>query len=270
MTCRVRGLSGHKRFGDEFMASGPIPPDSEPKQRLDQITTVWSMLGDPAQFIMRYAPAIRRYFSALIPNRHDAEEGIQEFLLRVIKTGFTNADSERGRFRDYLKTAVRNAALAQLKRESARARKQQPMTHALASKEPEITVEQGWEQEWRQCVLERAWRALERHESRSSTGGLPHVMLRVVIEHPDEDSKTLASRAANLTKETISAESFRQRISRARKVLARLLVQEVAETLQNPTPDAVEDELLTLGLMPYVRHYLPSNWRTMGLLPNAG
>jgi RNA polymerase sigma-70 factor (ECF subfamily) len=228
------------------------------------------MLGDPAQFIMRYAPAIRGYFSAMIPNRHDAEEGIQDFLLRVIKTGFTNADSDRGRFRDYLKTAVRHAALAQLRRESARVRKHEPISSDLASKDEAVTVEQGWEQEWRQCVLDRAWRAMERHESRSGAGALSHVMLRVVVEHPDEDSKTLASRAAKLTKESISAESFRQRIRRARKVLARLLVQEVAETLQNPTPEAVEDELIALGLMHYVRHYLPGDWRTVGILPHVG
>jgi RNA polymerase sigma-70 factor (ECF subfamily) len=251
------------------MAPGPLSPEPEPKLRLEQITTVWSMLGDPAQFIMRYAPAIRRYFSAMIPNRHDAEEGIQEFLLRVIKTGFTHADSERGRFRDYLKTAVRNAALAQLRREAARVRKQEPISRRLVSRGVHVTVEQGWEQEWRQCVLDRAWRALERHESRSGAG-LSHLMLRVVVEHPDEDSKTLASRAANLTHEAISAESFRQRISRARRVLARLLVQEVAETLQNPTPEGVEDELVALGLMPYVRHYLPGDWRTVGVLPSAG
>src|SRR5438105_15492605 len=97
-----------------FMASTPpVPEPVTQKLRLDQITTVWSMLGDPAKFIMRYAPAIQRYFVAMIPNRHDAEEAIQDFLMRVMQSGFVKADAQRGRFRDYLRTAVRHAALAQ-------------------------------------------------------------------------------------------------------------------------------------------------------------
>jgi DNA-directed RNA polymerase specialized sigma24 family protein len=240
------------------------------KLRLEQITTVWSMLGDPAQFIMRYAPAIQAYFAAIITNRDDAEEAIQEFLLRVTKSGFTNANSERGRFRDYLKTAVRNAALAQLRKESARTRHRQSLpapAPASASADDE-SLEQEWVAEWRKCVLDRSWRALERYEaSNAGSAGLPHTTLRLVVEYPDRDSKSLAAQATQLTGQRLNAEGFRQRLSRARRVFARLVVQEVAETLQSPTPDQVEDELVVLGLMGYVRRYLPPDWRAAGVLP---
>jgi RNA polymerase sigma-70 factor (ECF subfamily) len=244
------------------------------KLRLEQITTVWSMLGDPAQFIMRYAPAIQAYFAAIIANRDDAEEAIQEFLLRVTKSGFANATSERGRFRDYLKTAVRNAALAQLRKESARTRRRQslpvPAMAPTSSTADDETLEQEWVGEWRKCVLDRAWRELERYEARhAGGGGLPHTTLRLVVEYPDRDSKALAVQATELTGERLNAEGFRQRLSRARRVFARLVLQEVAETLQNPTPDQVEDELVVLGLMDYVRRYLPPDWRVTGVLPAA-
>jgi DNA-directed RNA polymerase specialized sigma24 family protein len=268
--------------------------DAAPKLRLDQITTVWSLLTDPAKFIMRYAPAIQRYFQAMIPNRHDAEEAIQDFLVRVMQNGFVNADSQRGRFRDYLRTAVRHAALAQWRRrtsERGRGRgrdgyggpgmgaeggEASPAAATVASTasaamEGQDAMEREWVEEWRRCVLDRAWRALERYETRSSATGrgmLPHTTLRLVIEHPDEDSKALAARAASLTGQAMSADTFRQRLSRARRVFARLLVQEVAETLQRPTPGAVEDELIDLGLMPYVAQYLPPDWRTTGVLPD--
>ena len=86
-----------------------LPDDLSAKLRLDQITTVWSMLDDPSRFMMRYAAPIQSYVATLIHNRHDAEEIIQDFLVRVMNRGFAGATPGRGRFRDYLKTAVRNA-----------------------------------------------------------------------------------------------------------------------------------------------------------------
>ena len=42
---------------------------------------------------------------------------------------------------------------------------------------------------------------------------------------------------------------------------ARLLVDEVTPTLDGGTPDYVEEELCELGLMGYVRDFLPPDWR---------
>lgn len=53
------------------MAS-PLPPDSGPKPRLDQIETDWSMVHEPAHLVGRYANAVQRYLFALIKNKHDA------------------------------------------------------------------------------------------------------------------------------------------------------------------------------------------------------
>jgi DNA-directed RNA polymerase specialized sigma24 family protein len=80
--------------------------------RLDEISTEWSILVDPARFVARYEDAIRRYLSALIKNPHDAEEVVQDFFLKITRLhGFFRVRAERGRFRDYLKSAIRNAAL---------------------------------------------------------------------------------------------------------------------------------------------------------------
>src|SRR5436190_16567444 len=84
--------------------------------RLDRITTRWSLITDPGHFVLRYAAAIRGYVLAILKNEHDAEEVIQEFLLRVCQKGFAPEQVTRGRFRDYLKSSVRNAALMLLRR----------------------------------------------------------------------------------------------------------------------------------------------------------
>ena len=72
--------------------------------------THWDLIRDPAHVIKCYAPAIRRYFGVLIRNKDDADEATQEFFLRIVRDGFSRARQERGRFRDYLMKAVRNAA----------------------------------------------------------------------------------------------------------------------------------------------------------------
>src|SRR5262249_23195157 len=93
-----------------------------PKFRLEDISTEWSLIHNPVQFVMRYAPAIQRYLAALIKPPSDAEDVAKEFFLRVVKNGFVHARRERGRFRDYVKTAVRNTALNFLNRRPAKTR----------------------------------------------------------------------------------------------------------------------------------------------------
>jgi hypothetical protein len=44
-------------------------------------------------------------------------------------------------------------------------------------------------------------------------------------------------------------------------VFAQLLVEEVAKTLDQASPSDVEEELTDLGLMTYVRDYLPIRQR---------
>src|SRR5437868_3489921 len=86
---------------------------------LEEISTHWPLIRDPVQFMMRYAPAIRKYLEALLHNTHDAEDVTQDFLIRGLLLGFVRTENLRGRFRHYLKRAVRNAALNHLQRKPA-------------------------------------------------------------------------------------------------------------------------------------------------------
>src|SRR6267143_1938535 len=72
-------------------------------QRLDEISTEWTIVKDPAQFVLRYGRAMQLYLVVLLKNRHDAEDVAQEFFLRITRAGFMHARRDRGRFRDYLK-----------------------------------------------------------------------------------------------------------------------------------------------------------------------
>ena len=223
---------------------------------LEEISTRWPLIRDPVQFVMRYAPAIRKYVEALLHNTHDAEDVTQDFLIRGLLHGFVRTEHLRGRFRHYLERAVRNAALNHLQR--------QPASHAgdagsaalPDTHDAESAAEQQWLAEWRGCLLDRALQALDRHQ-RQVPGNLFHTAMRLVLDHPEEDSVALAARASALVGQPIRPEEFRKQRSRARKRFAELLQEEVRQTLEQPTPERVLEELADLGLLSYVREFLP-------------
>lgn len=243
----------------------PRPADPAPISRLDRISTQWPLLPDPARFVLRYGLAVRRYIEALVHDANDAEEVAQEFMLRVVQHGFLRASPDRGRFRDYLKTAVRNATLTWLERRRARPRGGVDLLQIPAPDAAVPEADEAWQAEWRRCLLDRAWRALDVHE-RASPGNLFHTVLRAATDRPHVDSETLAAEVAHATGRPLRADAFRKQLSRARHLFAESLVAEVAETLADATPERLEEELIALGLMSFVRDFLPPDWRTRGRL----
>jgi hypothetical protein len=224
---------------------------------LDQISTHWAAINDPGSFTLRYAPAIRAYLLALLGDAHEADEVAQEFLLRVVERGFAQVSPEQGRFRDYLKTSVRNAALSRLRRQRPGS-----LGEALAEELCGADdAEARWLGDWQRCLLDRAWRALEAHQ-RQSPGNLCYTVLRVSADHPDEDSTALAERTSALAGRAVRPDAFRKQVSRARRQFAEVLLDEVTRTLADPSPARVEEELISVGLLPYVGPFLPDDWRS--------
>jgi len=241
---------------------------SAPKSSLDQITTRWASLKDPVQFLLLYGPAIGKYLVTIIKNPHDADEVAQDILARFLQEGFARASPDRGRFRDYLKVSVRNAAMSRLRKKHAVALPEAAMQQLADPEEGLEAVERAWLAEWQRCILDKAWRGLDQHERRSP-GNLFHTVLRISADHADEDSKQLAECVAKQIGRPLTPEAFRKQLSRARHHFAQLLVDEVAQTLENPTPEQVEDELIEVGLLEFVRDFLPSDWRARGQLRDA-
>jgi RNA polymerase sigma factor (sigma-70 family) len=232
--------------------------DPIPGTFLDQVSTYWNRVHDPAYFVTSYAPGIVRYLEALLKDRHDAEEVAQDFFLRVHQQGLRNATPERGRFRDYLKKAVRNAALNFLRSKHATHRTALPLKPEALSDAAELSTDQRWLAGWREALLDHVWKALKDHEGRAP-GNLCHTVLRLTVDHPEADSLTLAALASARAGRLIRPDAFRKQLSRARRLFAELLFQEVARTLRRPTAEHIREELIELGLMEYVRPYLPGS-----------
>ena len=224
------------------------------------------MVNDPLQFMLRrYGPAIQKYLGALIKNPHDVEEVLQDFLLRGRHRGFVRTESLAARFRDYLKSAVRNAALTHYRHKLPALHGDMTALHIAAPDETPVAADEEWASQWRQCLLGRVWQALDQHQ-RQAPGNLFFTVLRVSCDYPDEDSRGLAVRVGAMTGKPLKAEAFRKQVSRARRQFAELLVAEVEQTLEEPTPEGVEEELVEVGLMEYVGDFLPEDWRSRGQL----
>ncbi len=219
--------------------------------------THWDLIRDPAHVIKRYAPAIRRYFGVLIRNEDDAEEATQEFFLRIVRVGFSRARQERGRFRDYLMKAVRNAALNFLRDQRRRKPDVSRLPAVLLAEGPLPEEDREWLAGWRRCLLKRAFRALAAHEQQTP-GNLSYTVLCALARDPCDSCLTLAERISRRIGRPLSAAAFRKQVSRARRLVAVLLVREVTRTLDHPTREQVVEELVAVGLWDRVRAYLPS------------
>ncbi|MFO0844058.1 MAG: sigma factor [Gemmataceae bacterium] len=237
-------------------SGGPRPP-----RILEQISTRWPLINDPGKFVLRYAAAIQRYLGAILRDSHAVEEVTQELLTKLLEKQIAPEQIQRGRFRDYLKAVVRNAALSYLRREQARpAASSEPLEYlAGRDDDPMTRAERAWNEQWREGVLARVWEDLQQHE-RANPAGRAYSVLRLTVEHGEDDSADLAARLSAQVGETVRADAFRKQLSRARRLFARFVVREVARTLESPTPDDIEDELSDLGLHDVVE-LLPDDWR---------
>lgn len=223
-----------------------------PKSVLEQISTCWPLINNPVQFVMRYARAIRKYVAAVVRDADQAEEVAQDFLVQVFGKGFCPENVSRGRFRDYLKSAVRYVAINHLRKRRGSAITEDMLASLI---QPDSEADRAWASEWRSCLLERVWQVLEMYQ-RESSGSLYYIVLRQYVDDPDSDSETHAARLGQKLGRPIRADTFRQYLSRARRHFAQLIFEEVRRTLQDPTREDVEQELVDLELMSQVRGYL--------------
>lgn len=239
--------------------------DSSERSLLNRISTQWSQVTSPVQFVARYASAIHNYLRALLADDHDADEAAQEFLAKVSQHGFERVTLDRGRFRDYLIVSVRNTALNVIKRKQRERARVAPLSDAIHPDEPSYPSDDAWIAQWKRCLLDRAWRELFTHE-RKTPGNLFHTVLKARSDNPGPDDATLASQISRQLNRTVTPDAFRKQLSRGRRKFAEIILEEVVQTLENPTPERVEDELNDTGILEYLRPFLPPDWRERGCL----
>jgi hypothetical protein len=230
--------------------------------RIDNISTRLSALHDPAKLVMRYGRALRSYLGALIRDWDAADDVSQDLLVQILEKGLARKAPGRGRFRDYLKAVARNVAVDYLHRKKGPVRHGVDLTQIPVPAERAAAADQEWLAAWRACILETSWTALELHEYQHP-GACCHRVLRLAAEFPQEDSARLAARLSQQLGRCVRPEAFRKQLSRARRLFARLVLDEVRSTLEQPSPQRLVEELTEVGLRQYVLPYLPPDWRQL-------
>jgi RNA polymerase sigma-70 factor (ECF subfamily) len=236
-------------------------------QRLSRISTLWTLVRQAHQepgeevrsaqskLLERYSGAIRRYLLGALHNSDAADEVFQDFACRFLRGGLQGADPERGKFRAFLKGVLIHMVADHLKKQR-RQLPNLPADHAEPSVEDSYFEEadRAFVTSWRDDLLARSWSALEQFEKQ--TGQHYYSVLRFRASHPDLRSQEMADQLAAQIGKPLTAPGVRQLLHRAREKFAELILQEVLDSIENPSAGQVEEELAELGLLEYCRPYL--------------
>ena len=228
------------------------------RDRLTDIGTRWTkvqlaILGTgpeakraQGELFERYCGAMKRYLQVALGDAGAVDDVVQEFGVALVSGGFRNAQPERGRFRDYIKGVLFRLVKKHRRREQRLAR------HIAADvdfADPECypnACEEQFRQSWRDELLARTWEALAEADPTFFT------VLHFRAAHPDMHSEDMVKELAPQLGKPLTAQGVRQTLSRARKRFVNLLLQQVAGSLECPTPGAIQEELRDLDLATFV------------------
>lgn len=210
-----------------------------------------SVRARQAELLERYAAPIYRYARKVLGDDDLAQEACQEFALRFVRGDFRHADPSRGRFRDYVKTAV--VRLLDEFRRNRRARPVGLPINAVGepSDDARVLDDAEFQRLWRSELLNRAWRELA---DRQVPGGPPYYQaLRLKADDPSATADQIADRLKAQGEADYTPAGVRQLLHRAREQFAGLLLDEVRRSLTAHDADALSEELAELDLLRFCR-----------------
>jgi RNA polymerase sigma-70 factor (ECF subfamily) len=227
-------------------------------ERLSRLSTWWTLLRQSGaagpttitnaqhQLVERYSGAVYRYLLGAVRNEDAAKELFQEFALRFLQGDYRRADPNRGRFRDYLKSA-----LSHLVTDHHRMKTRQPgsLPATLAAPQ-ELEDDSSFAQCWREELLNQTWKALEKANPDQ------HAVLLALSKEPDLSAAELAERSSQALGRPISQGNARVLLHRAREKFAELLLAELRLSLDQADDSTLRAELRELGLAGLCEHHV--------------
>lgn len=247
------------------MSEKPADQDA----RLSRIETSWSIVrrahhsdssaASPAQHFLleQYGGAIRRYLLAAVKRPDVANDLFQEFAIKFLRGDFKTADPSKGKFRSFVKTVLFRMVATHFRKLGSRKVINVGEVPEKEHLDPsQYEDDEAFIQAWRNDVLENTWNSLETVESEG--GPQYNTVLRARVGNPVADSDELAAIVSKETGREISSGNVRVLVHRSRDSFAALMMKNIANSLENPTREAVENELIELRLIDYCREQLSS------------
>ncbi len=181
---------------------------------------------------------MRKQLTAVMGSTEEADQALRILLTHLVSAGF--GEHRKGRLRDFLARAVKSCAKARLTERGE--------TSADQQNDSGVTLDpKGWLVMWRDCLLERAWRALERMQHQDPSRPLYSVLWTSTI-HPKASLDEIAAEVEKACAVKLDQVKLQQLKLEAKAAFAQLLADEVVETLENPDKAAVKKEIQSLGI----------------------
>jgi RNA polymerase sigma factor (sigma-70 family) len=230
----------------------------EKDPRLSQLSTQWTLLTNAydvsteefdraLQFqTLRYLGAVHRYFLKTVRDPAVVDDLNQEFAARFLEGNFLKYDPKLGRFRDYIKRAVRNLMI-DFHRRKARTKRLETDWERMIVDESSSDVDDKFTDAWRSEILDRAWNSMEELQKRTN---VPYyTILKHRAKYPALSSEQLAEQLGRVLGLRLTPAAIRTRLQHAREKWVGFIVEEVMLGLQQKTRSAVEEELADLRLL---------------------
>lgn len=234
---------------------------SVPSEQPGFATTQWSLVlraAQPDDSAARLALEMlcRRYWFPLyafarrrVPDIAEAQDLTQEFFLRLLeKNSLAAASPERGRFRSFLLTSLKNFLANEWDRATAQKRGggQERLSLDWDSGESRLsfepahseTPEREFERQWALTLLEVVVRRLQ-EEFATGDKSRQFELLKETLT----GGRAALDYSVVATELQMSEEAARQAAHRLRKRYRELLREEVAATVESDTDTEIEDEI---------------------------
>lgn len=197
--------------------------------------------GEPARDALAalcrtYRPPVLAYIRAHLSRGEEAEDLAQEFFAHLLERRLAaRADRNRGKFRAFLLTSLKNFLANERERAAAQRRGggtlHLPESAIDGMADPSAGPEQAFEREWARTVLREAIVRLEREAELAGRAELFSQLRPYLVESPGESDYATLAQARGLRRNTLAVA-----IHRMRARLQELVREAIADT----TGDAAE------------------------------
>ena len=239
---------------------------SDEQDHISQIMTRWTLVfrareqssgndGSAArsQLVSRYAVAITRFLYGILKKAgriQHAEDITQNVFVMILEGGLNGADPAKGRFRDYLKGALRYSLNRQLQRIDREVKRESPADAIELAQLIEESFESNeFESQIRFGILNQAFVRLEQFDE--SSGQYFAALLKWRRDNLAESSVVMAAYLTGIRKQPTTPENARKMRQRAAKKYSECLADVIMESLpmeQRSRAD-FEEQLRKLDLM---------------------
>ena len=240
--------------------------DCHPQSHISRILTHPSVLQNPVTFFEVYEVPVRKFFTCLCRNIHEADEQFQNFAVKFLSGAFDKYTPAKGRFRDYLKRSLRN----QVKRSARKGAKfAVPIPEDLDAADPS-----SWEpienalREFDVIEGEQIKRLVEEDMRADEEDRLNqfHSILQFAVGYQQQRLNEFARDGGRIKVpvsavvdfirerfgEVVNSDNAKQRMFRAKVAYASKMIAEIGLRITDQSIDSIREAGRELGLLVYI------------------